>query len=94
MNYTIAQAIKKLSNHNATDEYFHLCRLIRRGMIQTCFNVYGVAIAVVKRCNRPLHNKEVVGIRFIKEQMSEVLKKTRYPVCNLLINFGHFPNIL
>lgn len=89
MNYTIAEAIKKLSKHNETDEYLNLCRLIRRGMIQTCFDVYGVAIAVVKRCNRPLHNKEVVGIRFIKENENLIVSPNHCysnAICDLVLN--------
>lgn len=67
MNYTIAEAIRKLSKHSKADDYSTLCELIRKGTIQTCFDVYGVAIAVVKRCNRLIDNKEVVGIRFFEE---------------------------
>jgi len=89
MNYTITQAIKKLSNHSTTDNYFNLCRLIRDGIIHTCFDVYGVAIAVVKESNKPLPNKEVVGIRFLKENENLIVNPNQCynnAICDLILD--------
>lgn len=89
MNYTITQAIKKLSNHSTTDDYFNLCRLIRDGIIHTCFDVYGVAIAVVKESNKPLPNKEVVGIRFLKENENLIVNPNQCynnAICDLILD--------
>lgn len=89
MNYTIAQVIKKLSNHSTTDAYLNLCRLIRKGIIHTCFDVYGVAVAVVKKCNNALPYKEVVGIRFLKENENLMVRPNQdysNAICDLILD--------
>jgi hypothetical protein len=89
MNYTITQAIKKLSNHSTTDDYFNLCRLIRDGIIHTCFDVYGVAVAVVEETNKPLPNKEVIGIRFLNESDNLMVTPNRCyknAICDLILD--------
>jgi len=89
MNYTVTQAIKKFSTHNIPNEYFKLCRLIRDGIIHTCFDVYGVAIAVVKESNKPLPNKEVVGIRFLKENENLIVSPNQCysdAICDLILD--------
>ena len=89
MNYTITQAIKKLSNHSTTDDYFNLCRLIRDDIIHTCFDVYGVAVAVVEETNKPLPNKEVIGIRFLNESDNLMVTPNRCyknAICDLILD--------
>jgi hypothetical protein len=89
MNYTITQAIKKLSNHSTTDNYFQLCRLIRDGIIHTCFDVYGVAVAVVEESNKPLPNKEVIGIRFLNENETLIVSPNQFyknAICDLILD--------
>jgi len=89
MNYTVTQAIKKFSTHNIPNEYFKLGRLIRDGIIHTCFDVYGVAIAVVKESNKPLPNKEVVGIRFLKENENLIVSPNQCysdVICDLILD--------
>lgn len=89
MNYTITQAIKKLSNHSTTDDYFNLCRLIRDGVIHTCFDAYGVAVAIVKESTMPVPYKEVVGIRFLKENENLMVSPDHCysnAICDLILD--------
>ena len=89
MNYTITQAVKKLSTHSTTDDYFNLCRLIRDGKIHTCFDVYGVAVAIVKESTMPLPYKEVIGIRFLKENENLMVNPDHCysdAICDLILD--------